>query len=338
MVTSIAKSNEDPRYTTSGALHVRTGEGPTFWGSGDVYTLKATRETTDGWLGLVEATVPPGGGPIAHVHTRANEAFYVLAGEVELLDGDRTFIARTGDFAFIPRGIRHRFKNTGVRDVLLLFLFTPGGDELGVQFLDEPTPGEPPPAWEPERFARPELLEFFVEAGMQFLTDETAAGDDPRYTTRGAVHVPAGEGVTTWFSGDTYTIKASAESTNGALGVVEASVPAGGGPVAHAHGRTDEAFYVLSGEVEVLDGGRTFMARAGDFVFIPRGIRHRFKNRGAHSARLLFLFTPAGEERVFRYGDEPQPGVQAPAWGIERFSTPEILRFNEESGVAILPE
>jgi hypothetical protein len=67
------------------------------------------------------------------------------------------------------------------------------------------------------------------------------------------------------FSGDTDTIKASGESTNGSLGLVEATVPPGGGPVAHAHNRTDEAFYVLSGELEILDGARTFVAGAGDF-------------------------------------------------------------------------
>jgi quercetin dioxygenase-like cupin family protein len=162
--------------------------------------------------------------------------------------------------------------------------------------------------------------------------------EDPRYTTSGAVHVPAGQGATTWFSGDTYTIKASGESTDGSLGLVEATVPPGGGPIAHAHTRTDEAFYVLSGELEILDGARTFVARTGDFVFIPRGIRHRFKNTGVHGVRMLFMFTPGGEESVFRYGDEPQPGHPPPVWGVERFNTPEILRFNEEAGVVILPE
>jgi quercetin dioxygenase-like cupin family protein len=68
------------------------------------------------------------------------------------------------------------------------------------------------------------------------------------------------------------------------LGLVEATVPPGGGPVAHAHTRTDEAFYVLSGELEILDGSYTFVAHAGDFVFIPRGIGHRVKNKGAHGA------------------------------------------------------
>jgi mannose-6-phosphate isomerase-like protein (cupin superfamily) len=173
---------------------------------------------------------------------------------------------------------------------------------------------------------------------MSVASETLADNRDPRYITSGALHVRAGEGPTTWFSGDTYTIKASGESTGGSLGLVEATVPPGGGPIAHAHTRTDEAFYVLSGEVEILDGARTFVAGAGDFVFIPRGIRHRFRNTGVHGARLLFMFTPGGEEGVFRYGDEAQPGHPPPAWGLERFSTPEILRFNEEFGVVILPE
>jgi mannose-6-phosphate isomerase-like protein (cupin superfamily) len=176
------------------------------------------------------------------------------------------------------------------------------------------------------------------ETDMTAMSKPLDDNEDPRFTKRGAIHVPAGEGLTWWFAGDTYTIKASGESTDGSLGLVEATVPPGGGPVAHAHTRADEAFYVLSGDLEILNGDETFVARTGDFVFVPRGTRHRFKNTGVHGVRMLFLFTPGGEERVFRYGDQAQPGQPPPAWTIERFATPEILRFNEESGVVILPE
>jgi mannose-6-phosphate isomerase-like protein (cupin superfamily) len=161
---------------------------------------------------------------------------------------------------------------------------------------------------------------------------------NPRYSTSRAVHVPAGEGPTTWFAGDTYTIKASRESTNGSLGLVEATVPPGGGPVAHIHTRADEAFYVLSGQLEILDGARTFIVSTGDFVFIPRGTRHRFKNTNVHGAKMLFMFTPGGDEGVFRYGDQPQPGHPPPAWEAERFKTPQIVSFNEEFGIEIVPE
>ena len=36
-----------------------------------------------------------------------------MYGELELLAGDRIFTARSGDFIFVPRGTRHRFKPHG---------------------------------------------------------------------------------------------------------------------------------------------------------------------------------------------------------------------------------
>jgi hypothetical protein len=80
------------------------------------------------------------------------------------------------------------------------------------------------------------------------------------------------------------------------------------------------------------------MVRTGDFIFIPRGIRHRFKNTGAQATTMLFMFTPGGEEGVFVYGDEPRPGQLPSPWTPERFATPEILKFNKEFAIEILPE
>ncbi|WP_372350838.1 cupin domain-containing protein [Streptomyces sp. KL116D] len=61
------------------------------------------------------------------------------------------------------------------------------------------------------------------------------------------------------------------------------------------------------------------MAGPGDFVFIPRGTRHRFKNVGDADARMLFLFTPGGHEKFFvENGDVPEAGGTSPAWGPER--------------------
>jgi quercetin dioxygenase-like cupin family protein len=143
---------------------------------------------------------------------------------------------------------------------------------------------------------------------------------DPRYTKQGAVHLPAGTGVTKWVAGDIYTVKATGRDTLGGFGFIEATVPPGNGPVAHVHNDCEESFYLLSGELEFLDGGRTFTAGAGDFVLVPRGIRHRFKNVGLHPARMLFFFTPAGVEQSFvEAGDEAVPGQSPTPWDLERF-------------------
>ena len=49
---------------------------------GDVYRFLATGEDTNGKYALFEALVPPGGGPPPHVHSREEEGFYVLEGEI----------------------------------------------------------------------------------------------------------------------------------------------------------------------------------------------------------------------------------------------------------------
>jgi quercetin dioxygenase-like cupin family protein len=74
----------------------------------------------------------------------------------------------------------------------------------------------------------------------------------------------------------------------------EAFVPEGGGPPPHIHSREDETFYVISGNLEILLGDKTHLAKAGDFVYIPRGTVHKFKNIGKEMAVQLVTFSPAG--------------------------------------------
>jgi len=61
----------------------KPGEGRTIAVFGDVYRFLAVGEDTNGKYALWEAVVPPGGGPPPHVHSREEEGFYVLEGEIQ---------------------------------------------------------------------------------------------------------------------------------------------------------------------------------------------------------------------------------------------------------------
>jgi quercetin dioxygenase-like cupin family protein len=103
------------------------------------------------------------------------------------------------------------------------------------------------------------------------------------------------------------------------LARARATVPPGSGPAPHIHERTDETFYVVNGELEFLNGNKTFTASTGDVVFLPRGNVHRFHNPGVQPAKLVFVYTPGGAEGLFvEGGDEPELGVQVQPWGPER--------------------
>ena len=134
-----------------------------------------------------------------------------------------------------------------------------------------------------------------------------------------ARRTPARQGPLTWFNGDIYRMPLTAAQTGGAIGMVEATVPPGGGPAPHIHERSDETFYVISGEVEFLLDGETFLVNPEDVVFVPRGVVHRFPQPRHPTGDAAVHDTPGGPEGLFvEGGDPPAPGTRVQPWGPER--------------------
>jgi quercetin dioxygenase-like cupin family protein len=67
----------------------------------------------------------------------------------------------------------------------------------------------------------------------------------------------------------------------------------------HVHHNMDETLTVLEGEIEFNVSGKAFLRPAGSVAFVPRGIHHGFTNRGPARARVLILFTPAGNQHEY---------------------------------------
>lgn len=110
----------------------------------------------------------------------------------------------------------------------------------------------------------------------------------------------------------------TAEQTAGRLSLMECRVAPGFGNLPHAHGGEDEAFYIASGTFRFVNGSSKIDASAGDFIYVPRGTRHAFKNLGEEHAKLLVFFSPAGAERFFLdHGRQSRP-VGQPAQALGR--------------------
>ena len=110
------------------------------------------------------------------------------------------------------------------------------------------------------------------------------------------VVVRNGEGEARWWFGSLAEVKATAADTGGQLTIVEVTEPPGHEAPLHVHYRDDEAFWVLEGDVTFEVGDTTIEASAGDYVFAPRDIPHRF-TVGDTGCRLLFILVPGGLER-----------------------------------------
>jgi mannose-6-phosphate isomerase-like protein (cupin superfamily) len=115
--------------TKSQIVYRRAETGPAFWGPGDRYTFLVTGEETGGAYFVMEALVPPGGGPPPHIHRNEDETFYMVEGECSIMVGDKMVRARAGDFVNVPRGTVHCFSNEGSVTARMIVTFTPAGME-----------------------------------------------------------------------------------------------------------------------------------------------------------------------------------------------------------------
>jgi len=150
-------------------------------------------------------------------------------------------------------------------------------------------------------------------------------------------YVPAGTGPAYWGPGSRMTFLATGKETGGAFFLSEIMVPPGGGPPPHIHHREDESFHILEGALTVQVGGNTLDASAGDFVYLPRGIAHSFKNAGNVNARAIVLITPAGLEDYFAEVFDPVTDRSAAPPPVSKELIARALAASPRYGMVLLP-
>jgi len=129
------------------------GEGPQM----STYTFMSTASNTGGALAVVDTVVPAGNGPPEHMHDDADESFYVLEGRFSVHAGGKSFVIGPGDYAFVPRGTLHIWKNIGTEDARVIRIYTFGGHEqFFMEISRQAMPGEPAPRLTNENVRRAE--------------------------------------------------------------------------------------------------------------------------------------------------------------------------------------
>ena len=124
----------------------------------------------------------------------------------------------------------------------------------------------------------------------------------------GPVRVDVNETTTLWVIGHRVTLL----PVGGRVAALEVLTPAGvPGPPPHHHEDADEFFYVISGRLGVMRGGTWASLGPCDYMNVPRGTVHTFRNDGPDDVRVITGFEPQGFERFFlEYGiDADEPGA-----------------------------
>jgi mannose-6-phosphate isomerase-like protein (cupin superfamily) len=107
---------------------------------GEEVLVQVSPGDSNGELALFQATVPPHSGPPLHVHSREDEWFFVLSGELLFeVDGERHTVS-SGGSVYLRRGVAHTYQNFTGAEAQLLVATTPGEFFNFFVELDHATP------------------------------------------------------------------------------------------------------------------------------------------------------------------------------------------------------
>jgi len=123
---------------------------------------------TGGAYCLLEVSLASGMGVPRHTHTREDEAYYVLLGELEVIVGSEVFVLRAGDTLVAPRGIPHQLRNSGVGENHYLLVFWPSGFEGFLKATAVPAPDNAAAPTKPPAIAVRNGHELAAHYGIQF--------------------------------------------------------------------------------------------------------------------------------------------------------------------------
>lgn len=100
-----------------------------------------------------------------------------------------------------------------------------------------------------------------------------------------------------------YHYLANQKATDGDYGLYRVELPpAAGGPGPHFHRAMSEAFFVLSGTMRFHDGTDWVDGHQNDFLYVPPGGIHGFRNDADEPASILLLFAPGAPREAYFEG------------------------------------
>ena len=259
---------------------------PTFAGHSTGFSEAVLVDHSSGSVhtGLSVAQLDAGGSIAPHAHAY-EVGFYLLSGTVVASIGDQTYRLTHGDYGCIKVGTLHAWRNAGAEPVRWLRLAAPQPKPQGQERDTFFKKGGQPPAADAAPLdpgdPKGQLLGHFDQG-------QIPPGDEGRMVSGGLKGV---------------FLKWLIDEKFGAIHhrflFIEYLPGVGIGPHDHTY---EEAYFILSGEVEATLDGKTYVAKPGDVLWTSTGCTHAFRNIGAQPVRWLETFSPQPpREDVFRF-------------------------------------
>lgn len=103
---------------------------------------------------------------------------------------------------------------------------------------------------------------------------------------------------------------ATGAQTGNSFALIQIEVQRGNEPPAHTHAHEDESYFIIEGHIRFWIGNEVVDAKAGDFIFLPKGVPHKFELQSDTVKELMWI-APAGLDTWFWDNSAPAPDQKA---------------------------
>tara|TARA_R110002051_G_scaffold255120_2_gene314206 strand:+ start:36084 stop:36629 length:546 start_codon:yes stop_codon:yes gene_type:complete len=143
LIFCIKEDHDSYRVKSNDPKVIRDLDGDVLNVLGDIQTHKLLGTETNNQIFEWVDNVEPGVGIPPHVHTKGDEIFRVVKGEVEIVINGKSTILKEGDIAFAPKGVPHTWKVVGSKKAKMITSAIPAGIEFMFKELAQLPPGPP---------------------------------------------------------------------------------------------------------------------------------------------------------------------------------------------------
>lgn len=141
----IGQSNENKAHleNENNPKIVRGSEGEVLNVIGDIQTHKLAGSDTGNQIVEWVDDVLPGVGIPPHIHTKEDEIFRVIKGEIEIMIDGKIILLKEGDVAFAPKNVPHAWTVVGTEKAKMITSAFPAGIEHMFEELAKLPAGPP---------------------------------------------------------------------------------------------------------------------------------------------------------------------------------------------------
>jgi quercetin dioxygenase-like cupin family protein len=259
---------------------------PTFGGHSEGYRYVSLVDHATGSVhtGLGMNELAPGGSIHPHVHS-FEEGFYILGGEAVVTINGSSYLLGPGDYAAIKVGTPHAWHAASSSPVRWLSMSAP---------QPKPQGGLRDTFFARDRTVPSQASRLDLDTLNGNLLGHFDVSQIPAPSERKALGLQGLEGV---------FLKWMIDENFGARHHRFLFIEYQPGVSIAPHDHTfEEAYFILSGEVEGTLDGKPYRARAGDVLWTSVGCVHTFVNNSTEPVRWLETFSPQPpKENVFRF-------------------------------------